>query len=109
MIVASTAASSRRRCNIAKIAGLLLVGALAIHGSGASADQIAAMFRDVTRLSTRYATGVASRAIPKSVTFEQYVETKHHGGWSNKSWDRYEKGYDFKIRSFGLHLVPKRP
>jgi len=73
------------------------------------ADQIAAMFRDVGGFSTRYATGLANGAIPKGVTFEQYVETKHHAGSNSTSWDLYKKDYDRKIGRFGLRLVPKKP
>jgi hypothetical protein len=72
-------------------------------------DQIAAMFRDVGSFSARYAAGTSNGAIPKSVTFEQYVETKHHAGSNSTSWDLYKRDYDHKVRNFGLRLVPKKP
>ena len=71
--------------------------------------RIAAMFRDVGSFSTRYATGLATEAIPKGVTFEQYIETKHHAGSNSTSWDLYKKDYDHKVGRFGLRLVPKKP
>ncbi len=53
------------------------------------ADQITAMYNDLTTYEGRYASGQAAGSIPSTMSFEDYFEVKHHLG---TNWTDFTDG-----------------
>lgn len=68
-------------------------------------DQIRAMFSDIEGYAARYRQGRESGQIPYELTFEHYVEYKHHFG---ANYDRWEpellNGYNVSSDELGLNV-----
>lgn len=50
------------------------------------ADQIHAMYDDIVAFGSLYSQGFMGGAIPTDVTFDQYIEVKHHLGSNSTDW-----------------------
>ena len=70
-------------------------------------DQIKAMFQDETNFEARYSAGIESGSVPKSVSFADFLEIKHHAGQNDTNYlgateQSYVAGYEAKASLLGL-------
>ncbi|WP_184429137.1 hypothetical protein [Xanthomonas campestris] len=73
-------------------------------------DQVAAMYSDIVAFHSRYNSGIGSGAIPSTLTFENYIEVKHHLGSNSTDWNSAViNDYQGKVTILGLTTIVQGP